>query len=82
MSYPKTESSTFSKPDELRNWPLNYPSYEVLSPLRRTDLVICEHADVAAIGIYNQISHDFDSDFQRWDLLSDEALINFEREFI
>lgn len=90
MSYPKTESSTFIAREGLNNCPLNYPAFEVLTPSARTDLVICEHGEMAAGGIFEwvfpkssdafQSSPDFDLDLRAWDLLSDEALLNFERE--
>ena len=89
MSHPKTESSTFLSQVGLKNWPLNYPAFEVLSPSARTDLMICEHFALGA-GLYDWItsknsaslpsSLDADLDLQAWDLLSDEALLNFERE--
>lgn len=89
MSHPKTESSTFLSQVVLKNWPLNYPAFEVLSPSARTDLVICEHIAMGAgfsewITPKNsdslQSSLDADLNLRAWDLLSDEALFNFERE--
>ncbi|MDI6754129.1 MAG: hypothetical protein QME78_07010 [Thermodesulfobacteriota bacterium] len=89
MSHPKTESSTFISQVGLKNWPLNYPAFEVLSPSARTDLVICEHGGISA-GLFEwvfpkssdslQSSFDVDLNLPAWDLLSDEALLNFERE--
>jgi len=89
MSHPKTESSTFLSQVGLKNWPLNYPAFEVLSPSARTDLVICEHSAMGA-GLFDwitpknsdslQCSFDADLNLRAWDLLSDEALFNFERE--
>ena len=89
MSHSKTESATFIMGEGLRIWSLNYPSFEVLSPLPLTDLVICEHVETAIGGNFEwviptsyesfQSSPDFGFDLRAWDLLSDEALLNFER---
>lgn len=88
MSYPKTESSTFISQVGLKTWPLNYPAFEVLSPSARTDLVICEHGGMG-VGRFEWIipkssdfpkSSDIDLNLRAWDLLSDEAFLNFERE--
>ena len=90
MSNPKTESSIFISREELKNWPLNYPSFEVLSPRARTDLMICDHGEISTSVNFEwvisdssesfQPSYDFNSELRAWDLSSDEALLNFERE--
>jgi hypothetical protein len=90
MSQPKTESCTFIRRDGLKNWPLNYPASPVPSPLTRADLVNLKHSEMATGQNFEWLipesfesfesSPDFNLDLRAWDLASDEALLNFERE--